>query len=114
MHLPPARPLPRLLTLLVALVALSLVTSTPASGIPIEDYPQYVPQSTCSPTPKRGTVILAEYLVKRYPGSGSSGIARSCTASGTSEHKEGRAFDWRLSAEKGRDRRYATHFLSRA
>ena len=54
MHLPPARPLPRLLTLLAALVALSLVSSTPASGIPIEDYPQYVPQSTCSPTPKRG------------------------------------------------------------
>ena len=32
-----------------------------------------------------------------YPGTGDSGIVRACTAAGASEHKEGRAWDWRVT-----------------
>lgn len=79
----------------------------------IEGFPNYHPQTTCSPKPKRGTVMLANYLMRRYKGTGSLGISRSCRAGGVSEHKEGRAFDWALSAGSRRDRHYAADFLRR-
>jgi hypothetical protein len=82
---------------------------------PLEWFPTYRPQTKCSPKPKPGTVKLATYLMRRYPGSGSLGISRSCRDGGTSEHKEGRAFDWAqaLNAHSARDRRYARDFLHR-
>ncbi|WP_460865496.1 hypothetical protein, partial [Nocardioides pakistanensis] len=109
---------PHALRTVVALLAIAvslsgIPASTPAQAIPIEGYPTYQPQSRCTPSPKAGTVILADHLMKKYPGSGSSGISRSCGASGTSEHKEGRAFDWQLSAASSRDRAYAQDFIER-
>lgn len=94
-------------------VLLSLLPAPTATAMPIEGFPSYQPQTRCSPSAKPGTVMLSEYLLRRYPGSGSSGISRSCTASGVSEHKEGRAFDWRLDAGSARDRGYAGDFLQR-
>ena len=105
-------------TLAVAVIlAVALTGLRPVSPavalIPIEGYPSYQPQSTCSPRPKPGTLMLSEYLLNRYPGSRSSGISRSCAGSGISEHKEGRAFDWRLSAGSARDRGYARDLVGR-
>jgi hypothetical protein len=97
----------------LVLALLGLRPTAPAGAIPIEGYPSYQPQSKCSPRAKVGTEMLADHLLKRYPGSGSSGISRSCTASGISEHKEGRAFDWRLDVGSARDRGYARDFLDR-
>lgn len=102
-----------LLSLLVVATTLAALPAGQATAIPIEGYPSYQPQQTCSPTAKRGTVTLADHLVTRYRGSGSLGISRSCTASGVSEHKEGRAFDWKLSATSARDRGYARDFIAR-
>lgn len=109
-------PLPviRLLRALVAAVVVVTLAPAPSQAeAPIEGYPTYQPQSRCSPSAKPGTLALAEHLLTRYPGSGSSGISRSCGTSGTSEHKEGRAFDWRLHAGSERDRSYARDFLGR-
>jgi hypothetical protein len=114
MSQPITRTLRSLVVAVVVAVSLTgLQPLAPATAMPIEGYPSYQPQSKCSPHPKAGTLMLADHLLKRYPGSGSSGISRSCGSSGISEHKEGRAFDWQLDATSRRDRGYAQHFLSR-
>jgi len=68
----------------------------PSFGLGIEGLSTYQGQTTCSPSAKPGTVRLQKWLVARYPGTGTSGIVRSCAYGGKSEHKEGRAFDWRV------------------
>ena len=114
MSLSVTRALRILVTTAVLAVAVALFPPlSPVGAMPIEGYPSYDPQSICSPSPKPGTVMLENYLLRRYKGSGSSGISRTCSASGISEHKEGRAFDWRLSVYSARDRRYARSFLGR-
>jgi hypothetical protein len=77
----------------------------------IEGFAKYVPQSTCSPTAKPGTVKLKNMLLRTYPGSRSLGISRSCSAGGTSEHKEGRAFDWGVRVSNATERAQAAAFL---
>jgi hypothetical protein len=97
-----------------ALLALTLLPNHAGAAAPvIEGFPNYRPQTKCSPKAKPGTVMLANHLMRRYRGSGSLGISRSCRDGGVSEHKEGRAFDWALSARSKRDRHYAADFLQR-
>jgi hypothetical protein len=60
----------------------------------IDAYATYDPQRTCDPSPERGAVLLAELLLDAVPGTTNLGIARPCHLGPTSEHKEGRAFDW--------------------
>jgi hypothetical protein len=96
-----------------AVVLALLPAGADARETRIEGFPNYHPQTTCSPKPKRGTVMLANYLMRHYKGTGSLGISRSCRAGGVSEHKEGRAFDWALNAGSRRDRHYAADFLRR-
>ena len=109
-------PVPRALRMLAVAVVLAtaltgLRATSPVDAKPIEGYPDYQPQTGCSPRPKPGTVMLSEHLLRKYKGTGSLGIARACSGSGVSEHKEGRAFDWALDARSGRDRGYARDFL---
>lgn len=68
-------------------------------GLPaaIEDMPVYVEQSSCDPVAKPGVVAFANLLQATYPDSGSDGIVRDCSLNATSEHEEGRAFDWKVS-----------------
>ena len=99
--------------LLAVLAALVVLVPAAASALPIENFAGYHPQSTCSPRPKPGTLKLAAWLQKQYPGSGSLGISRSCKDGGVSEHKEGRAFDWAVSVHSARDRRYVRSFMGR-
>ncbi len=112
---PPARlrrtpvRLRRLAGLVVALVVLAPAV---ASAVPLEDFAGYQPQTKCSPTAKAGTVALSRWLMKKYPGSGSLGISRACGHGGTSEHKEGRAFDWAVNATSKRDRGYVKDLLA--
>ncbi|MGH8866564.1 MAG: hypothetical protein ACRDYU_01050 [Actinomycetes bacterium] len=103
----------RVVILLVALgVALSGLTvlNTSSADASTPPYPSYQPQTRCSPSAKAGTVFLANWLQRRYGGSGSLGISRPCGSGGASEHKEGRAFDWGLDATRDRDRGYARAF----
>jgi len=94
---------------LVLFLLLALV-SPAASASPIEDYPDYQPQTKCSPRAKPGTTYLGKRVVKRF-GGGFGPISRSCSSGGTSEHKEGRAFDWLLDATKKSDRKKAHAFM---
>ncbi len=107
--------IPRTLSAVIAFAVVALLTLPvgAASAIPIEGFPRYTPQSKCAPKPKPGTVKLANHLMARYPGTGSSGISRACSAGGVSEHKEGRAFDWSVNVHSKRDRGYAKNFLKR-
>jgi hypothetical protein len=78
----------------------------------IEGYASYEPQTTCDSTPKPGTLALRNLLLARYPSTGSSGISRGCNVGGRSEHKEGRAFDWRASVNNATQRAAVDDFLA--
>ena len=67
-------------------------------GPKIEDYAIYVGQSHCDPTPKPGVIAFRDMFLKAFPGTSSDGITRQCNIGGQSEHKEGRAWDWAVSA----------------
>jgi hypothetical protein len=75
------------------------------TGFPaeIEPYQPSDPQTACDPTPKPGVVQFKDVLLATYPVTGFSGIAREC-GGGTSEHKEGRAFDWGASVSNPQQR----------
>lgn len=69
----------------------------------VEPAPAYVPQDSCDYTVKPGTAALARLLQATYPDTGSAGMLNTCAAEGsTSEHAEGRAFDWRASVANPR------------
>ncbi len=99
--------------LLILVVTVLVLLPQAATAMPIEGFARYQPQTHCSPHPKPGTLRLAAWLQRKYPGSGSLGISRSCRDGGVSEHKEGRAFDWEVSVHSARDRGYVRDFMSR-
>lgn len=99
----------RLLCCLLGPLLLLALAAPAGAARPIEDYAPYQPQTRCSPHAKPGTVVLGRWLVKRYGGA-FGGISRACSSS-TSEHAEGRAFDWTLSATSRAGRRTARAFL---
>ena len=82
-------------------------------GPAIEPHATYEAQQTCDPAAKPGTRALAEHLVRTYPGTGNLGITRACHLGGRSEHKEGRAFDWKVDWSDPRQRAQAEAFLDR-
>ncbi len=59
---------------------------------------------------KPGTVELGRWIVRKY-GGGFGGILRRCHGGGTSEHNEGRAFDWTVSVSIRADRERVRAFL---
>lgn len=67
-------------------------------GLPtaIERTAAYVGVSSCDPRSKPGVVALGNLLKRTYPGT-SYGVARTCAATPSSEHDEGRAIDWMVS-----------------
>lgn len=111
--MPRPRALTRRCTELAALILALLLLPVTATALPVEGYAPYQPQKNCNPTAKPGTEQLARWLQRQYPGTGSLGISRTCSSGGVSEHKEGRAFDWKVSATSKRDRAYVADFLSR-
>jgi hypothetical protein len=90
-----------LATVLVAPVLLAV----PASAAPptvspdssIEALAPHQGQAICDPVARPGAVALRQLVLQHYPATGDSGIVRPCTAAGASEHKEGRAWDWRVN-----------------
>jgi hypothetical protein len=109
----PSRPVAGLAAVAAASVTLLMtLLATPAAAEPrpIEDYPSYEPASHCARTAKPGTVALGDWLVRRY-GGGFGGILRRCHGGGTSEHNEGRAFDWTVSVRSRADRKRVNAFL---
>ena len=95
-----AAPLVLLGALVAVLVPLSPAGAAPRTVTPgkaIEAFAPYQPQTTCSPTVKPGTAALRSLVMQAYGGTGDYGIVRACSIGGRSEHKEGRAWDWKVS-----------------
>ena len=103
-----------LIATVISLLATLLGTAVPAQAAavkaarcglperPSSRWRGYQAQTTCSPTAKPGVADFAARLLRAYPTTRSLGIVRACSVGGTSEHKEGRAFDWGgLNAAQG-------------
>jgi len=69
---------------------------TPSFSKPVDGYASYVGQSSCSGSEKPGVVAFKKLVLATYPCTYSGGIVRGCSIGGTSEHKEGRAWDWMI------------------
>lgn len=85
---------------------LAVLTSVPAGPSPltvpfaaVDAFPAYQPQVFCDPTPKPGTAYLARLAISYFGEGHLAGISRDCSLGPTSEHKEGRAFDWALRVD---------------
>jgi len=74
-----------------------VVPKAPVFTKAIDGYASYVGQSKCDPTSKPGVVAFQKLILATYPCTASYGIVRGCSVGGTSEHKEGRAWDWGLN-----------------
>ena len=108
-----------------AAVALAAVLATGTLGLtpgadaigdsPVVDAPSpYEGQATCARSPRPGTVALASWLTSTYKATGSMGMMRPCASGGRSEHKDGRAFDWKADVKKKATRRAAYDFIKKA
>ncbi|MBV9484723.1 MAG: hypothetical protein JO246_01550 [Frankiaceae bacterium] len=67
---------------------------TPKEGAAIEGYSPDQSQFFCRSTVLPGVRAFERRVLKHYPVSHSSGDMRGCSVGGTSEHKDGRAWDW--------------------
>lgn len=63
----------------------------------VDAQPVYAGQTSCDPFVKPGAKAFGDLMLQTY-GTGAYGVARLCHQDATSEHKEGRAVDWMLSA----------------
>lgn len=77
----------------------------------IEDFAEYQGQSRCAPKAKRGVRSFRRVVLRVYPGTTSFGISRDCSVGGTSEHKEGRAWDWGVDATDPKQKAQAEDLL---
>jgi len=114
---------PALLALLLA-VATCLAGAGPASAaLPTPRPPvapttapdapsRYQGQVTCDPTEKPGAAALRELLRTTYGRANAGGTARACSIGGTSEHKEGRAYDWMLDVGDPVEKQMADSFVA--
>jgi hypothetical protein len=97
--------------LLVALaIPAGAITLPHGFGSSIDPYARYVSQTQCLGVEQPGARELRALLQRTY-GANSGGILRACGQGGTSEHKEGRAYDWMLNASNPADRAKADAFL---
>ena len=97
---------------LVVAMLFACLAATPAHPryvLPIDAYASYQPQTKCAHTDRPGTVALGQWLAAR--GGAYGGTLRACGGGGTSEHKDGRAFDWTLDARDLDDRAVADAFI---
>jgi peptidoglycan hydrolase-like protein with peptidoglycan-binding domain len=86
------------------------VSPVPAPAV-VEGWSPYLGQVSCDPTPKAGTSAVRQMVMSAYGGR-DSGIGRSCSVGGGSEHKEGRAWDWGLDAGNPAEKAQAERFLT--
>ncbi len=111
-------------TVLVACVtaATVLLTAAPAhaGGPPVppvapqtapDPYAEYHEQNSCSPVAQPGTAALRSLILSTYGVGRDGGITRACSIGGTSEHKEGRAWDWMLNVNDPVERQHAEAVL---
>lgn len=76
-----------------------------------EELAAFVPQISCDPVAKPGVVEFRDLMLGYYKRGRAGGITRGCTV-GTSEHSDGRAYDWMLDYTDGAERAAATKALA--
>ena len=83
-------------------------------GLPgqVEGFAALDQQSHCNPTAQPGVLKFKKLVLSTYPNTGSLGIVRACNVGGTSEHKEGRAWDWAVNVNNPRQRAEVNALLS--
>jgi hypothetical protein len=86
-------------------------TLPPSDSGPLDDLAPYQPQTTCSSPAKPGVVGFQRIVLASFPSTPSFGISRDCSIGGSSEHKEGRAWDWGVAATDPRGRAAAGEVL---
>jgi hypothetical protein len=99
----------------VLLLASGVAHATPPSGgfgPAIDDLPRYERQERCSPWAKAGVLAFRNLVLAAFPGTGAGSISRACHVGGTSEHKEGRAWDWPMNAGRASDRRRVSSLMN--
>ena len=71
---------------------------TPTVSLParVEAFAPYIGQKSCDPHAKPGVAAFQELVLSHWGHGGTYGISRACHIGGQSEHKEGRAWDFRL------------------
>ncbi|MEZ4222187.1 MAG: MYXO-CTERM sorting domain-containing protein [Polyangiaceae bacterium] len=84
---------------------------TPAFGPTIEGFASYDAQDTCDPVAKPGANAFKDLILKTYAGTSNLGIIRACNIGSTSEHKEGRAWDWGVNYNNATQRDIAQTVL---
>jgi hypothetical protein len=67
---------------------------TPSFTAAIEDFAPYQPQFFCRQVVGPGVKAFEHLVLTTYPVTTSLGDLRPCSEGGTSEHYDGRAFDW--------------------
>ncbi|MBI1748805.1 MAG: hypothetical protein HYR55_19800 [Acidobacteria bacterium] len=77
----------------------------------IDRYQAFDPQRTCSPTEKPGAIDFRHIVLGTYTRTRNLGIIRACSVGGTSEHKEGRAWDWGVRVTVPAERRNADDLI---
>lgn len=73
--------------------------------------PKYVPQISCQPSTPPGVTKLRALVLKTYGEGGAGNTARKCNE-GTSEHADGRAWDWMVNVNDASEKRAAADFLA--
>ncbi|GAA3517101.1 hypothetical protein GCM10022234_10570 [Aeromicrobium panaciterrae] len=73
--------------------------------------PAYVPQISCQPGTPAGVAKLRDLVLKTYGTGGAGNTARTCNE-GTSEHADGRAWDWMVNVKDARQKKAAGDFLA--
>jgi hypothetical protein len=68
--------------------------TSPKEGPAIEDYAPYQAQFFCRKTVEPGVKAFEKLVLATYTNTQSDGDMRACDDGGTSEHKDGRAWDW--------------------
>jgi peptidoglycan hydrolase-like protein with peptidoglycan-binding domain len=77
----------------------------------IDAPPAYAGQVSCNPVLMPGVRMLRDLALRTYRAGSDGGTARGCVVGGSSEHKEGRAWDWMLNVNDPAQRRAAADFL---
>ncbi|HWA65059.1 MAG TPA: hypothetical protein VG899_01645 [Mycobacteriales bacterium] len=85
-----------LLPIAPSVAATRLPPPPPSRSFPaaIEGFAPYQPQFLCIQRVEPGVAAFEHLLLTTYPATTSLGDLRPCSVGGTSEHYDGRAFDW--------------------
>ncbi|MBA3743778.1 hypothetical protein [Sporichthya sp.] len=82
-----------------------------ASGPAIEAPAGYQPQFLCKKTMQPGVRAFRSLVLKQYKSTHSASDVRACSSTHTSEHADGRAWDWGVRVSKKGERKKAEAVL---